>query len=46
MIQIALDIMGGDNAPQSNIGGAIDFLNKNQGSVKIYMIGDQTQSHD
>tara|TARA_B100000945_G_scaffold8630_2_gene7027 strand:- start:601 stop:1560 length:960 start_codon:yes stop_codon:yes gene_type:complete len=41
MIKIALDIMGGDNAPQSNIGGAIDFLNKNQGSVKIYMIGDE-----
>ena len=41
MIKIALDIMGGDNAPQSNINGAIDFLKKNQGSVKIYMIGNE-----
>jgi glycerol-3-phosphate acyltransferase PlsX len=41
MIKIALDIMGGDNAPQSNIDGAIDFLTKNQGLVKIYMIGDE-----
>ncbi len=41
MIKIALDIMGGDNAPQSNINGAIDFLKKNQGSVKIYMVGNK-----
>jgi len=41
MIKIALDIMGGDNAPLSNINGAIDFLNKNQESVKIYMVGDE-----
>tara|TARA_Y100001936_G_C15922405_1_gene584829 strand:- start:27 stop:986 length:960 start_codon:yes stop_codon:yes gene_type:complete len=41
MIKIALDIMGGDNAPQSNINGAIDFFKKNQGSVKIYMVGNK-----
>ena len=41
MIKIALDIMGGDNAPQSNISGAIDFLKENQGSVKIYMVGNE-----
>jgi len=41
MIKIALDIMGGDNAPLSNINGVIDFLNKNQESVKIYMVGDE-----
>ena len=41
MIKIALDIMGGDNAPLSNINGVIDFLNKNQGSVKIYMVGNE-----
>ena len=29
MIKIALDMMGGDNAPSSNIIGAIDFLNSN-----------------
>ena len=26
MIKIALDMMGGDNAPSSNVGGVIDFL--------------------
>ena len=41
MVKIALDIMGGDNAPQSNINGAIDFLKENQDSVKIYMVGDE-----
>lgn len=41
MIKIALDIMGGDNAPHSNIDGAIDFLNENHSSVKLYLVGDQ-----
>ena len=27
MIKIAIDIMGGDKAPVSNIGGVVDFLN-------------------
>ena len=43
MIKIALDVMGGDNAPQSNINGAIDFLKENQGAVKIYMVGDESK---
>ena len=41
MIKIALDIMGGDNAPYSNIDGAIDFLNENHSSVKLYLVGDK-----
>ena len=40
MIQIALDIMGGDNAPYSNIDGAIQFLNDYK-DVKLYLIGDK-----
>ena len=39
MIKIALDVMGGDNAPVSTINGAIDFLNHNDDSVKIYLVG-------
>ena len=43
MIKIALDMMGGDNAPSSNIYGAIDFLNQVPNKVKIYMVGDENQ---
>ena len=39
MIRIALDMMGGDNAPSSNIIGAIDFLNLNKKNVKLYLVG-------
>ena len=40
MIKIALDMMGGDNAPSSNIVGAIDFLNSNKKEdVKLYLVG-------
>ena len=41
MIQIALDIMGGDNAPYSNIDGAIQFLNDYK-DVKLYLVGDKS----
>ena len=42
MIKIALDVMGGDNAPVSTINGAIDFLNhNNDGSVKLYLVGSK-----
>ena len=44
MIKIALDIMGGDNAPHSNIDGAIDFLNENNSSVKLYLVGDKNNA--
>ena len=39
MIKIALDMMGGDNAPSSNIVGANEFLNQNDGSVQLYLVG-------
>lgn len=41
MIQIALDIMGGDNAPYSNLDGAIQFLNDYK-DVKLYLVGDKS----
>jgi glycerol-3-phosphate acyltransferase PlsX len=40
MIKIALDIMGGDKAPLSNIFGAIDFLKSYKKPIKIYFVGD------
>ena len=39
MIKIALDMMGGDNAPSSNIGGVVEFLAENNNSTKIYLVG-------
>ena len=41
MIQIALDIMGGDNAPYSNLDGAIQFLNDFK-DVKLCLVGDKS----
>ena len=41
MIQIALDIMGGDNAPHSNIDGAVKFLDSHK-DVKLYFVGDES----
>ena len=48
---IALDVMGGDNAPKSNILGAKKFLNSNP-NVKVILVGhesiikDQLKIHD
>tara|TARA_Y100001960_G_scaffold311328_1_gene371785 strand:- start:123 stop:1091 length:969 start_codon:yes stop_codon:yes gene_type:complete len=39
MIKIALDMMGGDNAPSSNIGGVVEFLSESDNSAKIYLVG-------
>ena len=39
MIKIALDVMGGDYAPLSNINGALDFLKENNIPIKIYLVG-------
>ena len=41
MVNVALDAMGGDNAPYEVIKGAVDALNKDE-SVKIYLCGDET----
>ena len=40
-MKIALDVMGGDNAPQSNILGVKRFLNTNQ-STKLLLVGDES----
>lgn len=40
MVNIALDAMGGDNAPLEVVKGAIDALKKEK-NVKIYLCGDE-----
>ena len=40
-MKIALDVMGGDNAPQSNILGVKRFLSSNQ-STKLFLVGDES----
>ena len=40
-MKIALDVMGGDHAPISNIKGAFSYLyNENDPSIKIILVGD------
>ena len=42
-MKIALDVMGGDNAPSSNILGVKRFLNNNPPSdIKIILVGDES----
>lgn len=40
MVNVALDAMGGDNAPLEVIKGALDALKIND-SIKIYLLGDE-----
>jgi glycerol-3-phosphate acyltransferase PlsX len=40
-LYIALDAMGGDYAPKSNIEGAIQFLKENKNGVGIYLVGNR-----
>ena len=46
MINIAVDVMGGDNAPLSNLHGAFDFLSNYDHGVKLFLIGDKNQIND
>ena len=39
MIKIAIDVMGGDKAPISNIDGAVDFLTNFNGESTLYLVG-------
>lgn len=40
MIKIVVDAMGGDNAPISNIQGAVDAVNK-RNDIKIFLVGQE-----
>lgn len=42
MVNVALDAMGGDNAPLEVVKGAIDALNKSK-DIKVYLCGDEEQ---
>lgn len=40
-MKLALDAMGGDNAPQVNIDGAVQVLSKLESLTKLYLVGDE-----
>lgn len=42
MVNVALDAMGGDNAPLEVVKGAVDALAKNS-SIKVYLLGDEAK---
>ena len=41
MLKVALDAMGGDNAPAEIVKGAVEALNEND-KLKVYTVGDET----
>ena len=45
-MQIALDAMGGDNAPDIVIAGAMDALNELNGDDELILFGDETAIRD
>ena len=40
LVKVAVDAMGGDNAPQSPVKGAVDALNKSQ-EIFVYLVGQE-----
>ncbi len=40
MIRIALDVMGGDNAPDANLGGALDALSRSK-DIFVQLVGQK-----
>lgn len=40
LVKVAVDAMGGDNAPQSTVKGAVDALNKSQ-EIFVYLVGQE-----
>lgn len=41
LVKVALDAMGGDNAPAEIVKGAVEALNEND-RLKVYAVGDET----
>ena len=41
-MKLAIDAMGGDNAPQVNIEGAVQVLSKMNFLKKLFLVGDET----
>jgi glycerol-3-phosphate acyltransferase PlsX len=42
MIRIAVDAMGGDNAPEEIVGGSIEAAKKSEGRYEVVLVGDRT----
>ena len=40
LVKIVVDAMGGDNAPQSTVKGAVDALNKSQ-EISVLLVGQE-----
>ena len=40
LVKIVVDAMGGDNAPQSTVKGAVDALNKSQ-EISVFLVGQE-----
>ena len=40
LVKVALDAMGGDNAPAEIVKGAVEALNEND-KLKVYTVGDE-----
>ena len=40
LVKVAVDAMGGDNAPQSTVKGAVDALDKSQ-EIFVYLVGQE-----
>ena len=40
LVKVALDVMGGDNAPAEIVKGAVEALNEND-KLKVYTVGDE-----
>ena len=45
MVKVALDAMGGDNAPSEIVKGAIDAVTENK-EVKVYLVGKEALVKD
>ena len=45
MIKVALDVMGGDNAPYEIVKGAVLAVNENK-DLKVYLVGQTAVVHD
>ena len=44
LVKVALDAMGGDNAPAEIVKGAVEALNEND-KLKVYTVGDENAIH-
>ena len=45
IVKVALDAMGGDNAPGEIVKGAVDAVNENS-NIKVYLVGKSPRIHE